>query len=56
MFKPFTTYSIEVDLDLEEVMVEAWDADHPADTFHARIPLEEALAALRRLSRDLRGW
>lgn len=52
-FKPFSNYSIEVDTELEEVLVEAYDEDFPADSFRGRFPLDEFLPVLRRLSRDL---
>lgn len=52
-FKPFSNYSVEVDEEFGEVLIEAFDADYPGDTFRGRIPLDELLPVLRRLGRGL---
>ena len=55
MNQPFTNYSIEVDLESEEVYVEAWDDSNPIDTFRGRFGLETPVGrVLARITSALR--
>jgi hypothetical protein len=54
--RPFSLYTIEVDQDSEEVVIEATDDDYPQDTFRGRFDLTELLPLLRRLNRGLNRW
>lgn len=54
--KPFTSYTIEVDPDSEEVVVEASDDTAPSDIFRGRFALEDFLPVLRRINRGLNRW
>lgn len=44
--QPFTNYSIEIDLESEEVIVEAWDDEAPMDTFRGRFSLEDGVGRM----------
>lgn len=52
----FTDYNIKIDLEADEVLVEAWDEDTPDDVFYASVSLDTFMSALESLSGELARW
>ena len=53
MFDPFDHYSLEIDKEIEEVYVVAWDDDSPNDRFYAKIDLAVLLEMFGHISEEL---
>ena len=53
MFEPFDCYKLEVDKEIEEVYIVAWDEDSPHDRFYAKVDLAVLLEMLGPISEEL---
>lgn len=53
MDQPYTHYTIEIDEESEEVYIEAWDDEAPADIRRARLYVADLAAFFRRIDRAL---
>lgn len=53
MFSPFDHYTLEVDKEIDEVYICAWDADTPTDRFYSKVDLTMLLELLGTISEEL---